>query len=53
MFDYFFKLFKYYGFKKMKTFKAEKEILEEFFKNKKINEICDGLPLREDVYNIH
>ena len=37
----------------MKTFKAEKEILEEFFKNKKINEICDGLPLREEVYNIH
>ena len=35
------------------SFKAEKEILEEFFKNKKINEICDGLSLREEVYNIH
>ena len=35
IFDYFLKLFKYYGLKKMKTiektFKAEKEILEDFF----------------------
>ena len=38
----------------MKTFKAEKEILEEFFRNKKNNEICkDGLSIREEVYNIH
>ena len=40
IFDYFLKLFKYYGLKKMKiiekTFKAEKEILEEFFKNRKL-----------------
>ena len=35
------------------TFKAEKEILEDFFKNKKINEICkNGLSIREDEYNI-
>ena len=39
--------------KKMKTieetFKAEKEILEEFFKNRKINTIReDGLTLREE-----
>ena len=31
IFVYFSKLFKYYGSKKMKTFKAEKEILEDFF----------------------
>ena len=36
-----------------KTFKAEKEILEEFFKNKKINKICkNGLSIREEEYNI-
>ena len=36
-----------------KSFKAEKEILEEFFKNKKINEICKNcFSIREDVYNI-
>ena len=35
------------------TFKAEKEILEDFFKNKKINEICkNGLSIREEEYNI-
>ena len=36
------------------TFKAEKEILEDFFKNKKIHEICkNGLTIREEEYNIH
>ena len=35
------------------SFKTEKEILEDFFKNKKINEICkNGFSIREDVYNI-
>ena len=43
--------------KKMKTieetFKAEKEILEFFFKNRKINTIKeDGLTFREDEYKI-
>ena len=33
------------------SFKAEKEIVEEFLKNKTINEIFDGLSLREDEYN--
>ena len=33
------------------TFKAEKEVLEDFFKNRKINTIRkDGLPFREDEY---
>ena len=37
----------------MKTFKAEKEILEDFFKNRKINTIReDGLTLSEEEYKI-
>ena len=36
------------------TFKVEKEILEEFFKNKKKFEIYkNGLSIREEEYNIH
>ena len=35
------------------TFKAEKEIYEDFFKNTKINEICkNSLTIREEEYNI-
>ena len=35
------------------TFKAEKEILEDFFKNRKINTIReDGLTLSEEEYKI-
>ena len=52
-FDYFLELFKYYGLKKKKTFKAEKKILEDFFKNRKINTFReDSLTFREDEYKI-
>ena len=34
------------------SFKAEKEILEEFFKNKKINQIYGGLLFSEEEYKI-
>ena len=33
-----------------KTFKAEKEILEEFFKNRKINEIIEDGLWRDEIY---
>ena len=34
------------------TFKAEKEILEDFFKNRKINTIYDGLLFSEEEYKM-
>ena len=33
-----------------KTFKAEKEILEEFFKNRKINKIIEDGLWRDEIY---